>query len=309
VAQLIAVALVVGSANVIFSVANSTLLPAIVPREELARRNSLGAASTGVAQLAGPGLGGVLVDVMGAASCMVIDAVSYLFSAVMLGGLPRPDSQPVRPQSPPFRRELADGFAYIRSEPVLKAGFLLGCAVNPIASAVIALSPLFIVRTLHEASYVLGLVYAAEGAGALVGAALAPRLSDSWGSAKTTLRCALALPLAVLLLPFAFHGAGALLFGLGIFWFALTMTVAAIAIVTHRHRTVPSDKLALMLAITHVFSWGGAPLGALVAGGLATTLGIRAALFAIAAMSVVVPLSVWTSHEIRRRSDLEDDAG
>lgn len=87
VAQLIAVALAVGSASVIFSVANSTLLPAIVPREELTKRNSLGAASTGIAQLAGPGLGGVLVDVMGAASCMVLDAVSYLVSAVMLACL------------------------------------------------------------------------------------------------------------------------------------------------------------------------------------------------------------------------------
>ena len=94
---------------------------------------------------------------------------------------------------------------------------------------------------------------------------------------------------------------------MGIFWFALTMTIAAIAIVTHRHRTVPSDKLALMLAITHVFSLGGAPFGALVAGGLATTLGIRTALFVIAALSLVVPLSIWSSGEIRRRNHLEDD--
>lgn len=308
VAQLITVALIVGSATVIFSVANSTLIPAIVPREELTRRNSLTAASSGLAQLAGPGLGGVLVDVMGAASCMLLDAVSYLFSAVMLGALPRPDSQPAPPEAPRFRRQVAAGFGYIRSQTVLKAAFLLGCSVNVVAAAVIALSPLYIVRTLREPSYVLGLVYAAEGAGALVGAALAPRLSSAWGSAQAMLRCALALPLAVLLLPLASRGAGALLFRLGIFWFALTMTVAAIAIVTYRHRSVPTDKLPLVIAITHVFSWGGAPLGALIAGGLATTVGIRDALFAIAGLSLLVPLSVWTSGETRRRVNLEDDS-
>lgn len=115
------------------------------------------------------------------------------------------------------------------------------------------------------------------------------------------------LPLALAPLPLAFHGADAVLFGVGIFWFALTMTVVAIAIVTHRHRTVPGDMLPRVLAITHVFSWGGAPLGALVAGGLATALGVRMALVGVMAASLAVPASVWASGEMRRRIDLEGE--
>lgn len=307
VAQLIAVGLVVGSASVIFAVANSTMIPAIVPKDELTRRNSLTQASGGVAQLAGPGLGGILVDVMGAASCMVLDAASYLVSAVMLGALPRPDSRVAPPESPGLRTQIADGVAYIASRPVLLASFVLGSCVNGIGAAVIALSPLYIVRTLDEPSFVLGLVYAAEGAGALVGAALAPRLSDAWGSARAVRRCALVLPGALVLLPLAFRGTGAVLFGLGIFGFAASMTVVAIALVTYRHRAVPADMLPRVLAFTHVVSWGGAPVGALVAGGLASAFGVRSALFVVAVLGLSAPLSVWAAGEMRHRINLEDE--
>lgn len=307
VAQLIGVALTVGCASVIFAVANSTMMPAIVAKEELTKRNSLTVASDGIAQLGGPGLGGVLVGVMGAASCMVLDAVSYLVSAVMLGALPRPDSRPAPHAPPSFREQLSDGFAYIGSRPVLRASVVLGTCVNLIGAAVLALAPLYIVRTLHEHAFVLGLVYASEGAGALAGAAFAPRLSGAWGSARVVLRCTLPFPLVLVLLPLAFHGAGVVLFGLGIFGFAATMSVVAIAVVTHRHRTVPAEMLPRVLAITHVASWGGAPFGALLAGALATVFGVRGALFVIAALGVGAPLSACASPELRRRINLEDD--
>ena len=156
VAQLLAVALAVGSASVIFAVANSTLMPAIVPKEELTKRNSLIVASSGIASLSGPGLGGVLVGAMGAASCMVLDAVSYLVSAVMLGTLPRPDSRPAPKAPPSFRTQLSEGFAYIGTRPVLRTALVLVTISNLISAALIALAPLYIVRTLHEHAFVIG---------------------------------------------------------------------------------------------------------------------------------------------------------
>jgi MFS family permease len=307
VAQLIAVALTVGSASVIFAVANATMLPAIVPKEELTRRNSLIVGSSGIAQLAGPGLGGVLVGVMGAASCMVLDAVSYLVSAVMLGVLPRPDSRPASKTPPNFRTHLLDGFAYMRTRSVLRTALWLGTISNLVAAGLIAIAPVFIVRTLREHDFVIGLIYASEGAGGLVGAALASRLTDAWGSARVVLRCALPLPLILLMLPFAFRGVGAILFGLGLFGFAVTLSFLGIALITHRQRTVPADMLPRVLAITQVVSRGGAPLGALVAGGLAAVFGVRTALFVLAALAVGVPFAAWANPEMRRRINLEED--
>jgi predicted MFS family arabinose efflux permease len=309
VAQLITVALVVGSANVIFAVANSTMIPAIVTRDELTKRNSFMFASRGVAQLAGPGLGGVLVDVMGAAACMVLDAASYVVSAVVLWALPRPDPLPrseMRPTEVRFRRQIADGFAFIGRDPVLRACFLLATAANLVGPAILTLTPLYIVRTLHEHAYVLGLVYAGEGAGALVGASLAPRLTEAWGSARVVLRCSLPVPLVLLLLPLAFKGWGAALYGLGIFGFIATLSVVGISVNTNQQRAVPAELLPRVLATTRFVTSGSAPLGALLAGGLATAFGVRVALVVVAAVGLATPLSTWTSRELRRRVNLED---
>jgi MFS family permease len=306
VAQLLAVALVVGSASVIFVVANSTMLPAIVPADELTKRNSVTQAARGIAQLSGPGLGGVLVELIGAASCMVVDAVSYLFSAVVLWTLPRPETEPRNSEPVRFRLELAEGFAFIRSHPIVRANVTLSVCVNLIGAAIIALTPLYVIRTLHEPAYALGLVYASEGAGALLGAALATRLSDAWGSARALLRCSLPVPLVLLLLPLAFSGPGVVLCGLGIFGFTATLTVVVVVIVTYRQRVVPTEMLARVLATTHVLSWGSAPFGALIAGALASAFGVRIALLVVAVAGVGAPVSVWTSDEIRRRRNLED---
>jgi predicted MFS family arabinose efflux permease len=306
VAQLLAVALAVGSASVIFLVASSTMMPAIVPADELTKRNSLTQAARGVAQLSGPGLGGVLVEVIGAASCMVVDAVSYLVSAVFLWTLPRPDMAPRRTEPASFRKELAEGFAYIRAHPVFRATFALSACVNLIGAAILALMPLYVVRTLGAPAYALGLVYASEGAGALVGAALATRLSSTWGSARTLLRCSLPVPFVLLLLPLAFRGAGVVLCGLGIFGFVATLTVAVVVIVTHRQRVVPIEMLPRVLAMTHVVSWGSAPIGALIAGAVASAIGVRAALFGVAVAGLGAPLSVWTSDAVRQSANLED---
>jgi MFS family permease len=306
VAQLIAVALLVGAASVLFDVANSTMLPAIVPREQLTNRNSFMFASRGVAQLAGPGLGGVLVGVMGAAPCLLLDGVSYVVSALMLWRLPGGGwlSSPAADLG--LRRQLFDGFRFVAARPVLRATLVIGVTVNCVGAAVLTLTPLYLVRNLHEHAYVLGLVYAGEGAGALIGSALASRLSAAWGTARAVLRCCALLPLTLLLLPLASHGWGALPFGLGIVAFAGSMTVVGIVIVTDRQRSVPAEMLPRVLAITRFLTSGFAPLGALLAGGLATAFGVRSALVLIAVLGSGIPLSVWTNRELRNRHDLDD---
>jgi hypothetical protein len=109
-----------------------------------------------------------------------------------------------------------------------------------------------------------------------------------------------------LLLPLAFRGAGVVLCGLGIFGFVATLTVAVVVIVTHRQRVVPIEMLPRVLAMTHVVSWGSAPIGALIAGALASAFGVRNALFVVAAVGTGAPLSVWTSDAVRRSANLED---
>ena len=94
-AHLLVVALVVGCASVLFDVANSTFLPSVVPREQLQSRNSLMSGTFAATQLSGPPVGGGAVALVGAAPALLLDAVSYLVSAVLLRRLPEAQAPPV----------------------------------------------------------------------------------------------------------------------------------------------------------------------------------------------------------------------
>jgi hypothetical protein len=308
VTQLAAVAGLVGIADVVFDVGNSTLIPAIVPADELTRRNSLHSASYATTQLAGPGLGGALVQLLGAATCMLADAVSYVVSAVLLYSLPRPRSLATPRAGGGFRREIAEGCGYVARHLVIRPCVMWATAVNFVCGALMALTPLYLVRHLHARPVVVGLVYAAEGAGALLGAAITPRLEHRVGSARAMLLAAAIMPLTVVLMPVAFAGWGIALYAVGNLAFAGAVVIGSILARTHRHQVVPRELLPRVMATVRFISWGAIPLGAFLAGALGSTLGIRDALFVTAGLILLAPTTLWASPEIRGRQSLTDPA-
>lgn len=304
--QLAAVAAVLGVATVIFDVGNSTLIPAIVPADQLTARNSLTSASDAATQLAGPGLGGALVQLVGAASCMLSDAISYLISAALLRSLPRAPSLEASPGRRGLRREIAEGCAYVVRHPVIRPCLLWATAVNFVCGTLLTLTPLYLVRGLHARPVVVGLVYAAEGAGALLGATITPRLERRIGSARTILLAAATMPLTVVLMPAASGGWGIALYALGNFAFAGAVVIGSILARTHRHQAVPRALLPRVMATVRFISWGVVPIGAFVAGALGSGLGLRGALAVSAGLTVLAPAATWTSGELRGRRSLAD---
>jgi hypothetical protein len=308
VVQLAAVGGLIGIATVIFDVGNSTLIPAIVPAEQLTSRNSLNSASHATTQLAGPGLGGSLVQLLGAATCMLTDALSYLVSAVLLYSLPRPPSLERSTAGEGIRSEIAEGFGFVVRHPVIRPCVAWATMVNFVCGALLALTPLYLVRGLHARPALVGLVYAAEGAGALVGASITPRLERRLGSARLLLLAATVMPPAVVLMPAAFPGWGLSLYALGNLAFAGSVVIGSILARTHRHRVVPRELLPRVMATVRFISWGVVPIGAFLAGVAGSTLGVRGALFVTAGVIVLAPATTWTSAQIRHRRNLTDPA-
>lgn len=102
-ADLIVVAFLVGMASNIFNVANQFFLPSIVSKEDLIARNGFMSGSHAVTQPAGPSLGGLLVQFAAAAYAMVMDAFTYLVSAVPLSGIRGVDTSNTRLRKPLVR--------------------------------------------------------------------------------------------------------------------------------------------------------------------------------------------------------------
>lgn len=295
IAQLVAVSLVLGICTVVFDVANATLLPALVSDEQLTARNSLMSASRAVTDLAGPFLGGLLVQLVGSARSLLADATSYLCSAILLATLPRRHPHSRGSVGQTMRGSIATGIRFVFEHPVMRPCVLAATIINFCCGAVLALTPVFLVRTLHCRPAVVGFLVAAEGLGGVVGAALTPRLASRFGSATIVRAAALALPLAIGLMALAFPGLGVLLFGLGNAGVALSAVLISILARTHRHQVTPAELLSRVMATVRFISWGVVPLGALIAGVAASLSGPRMALALIGALALAAPLCTGSS--------------
>ena len=302
-AQLFVVALVVGLAGVVFMVGNSTFLPSIVSKEELARRNSLMASADAATMLGGPALGGVLVQTIGAAMTLIVDSVSYVASAVLLYRLPRPETAQSSSPHGSVWSSVVDGLKYVAGHRVIASCAAMVTAVNFVAGALTPLTPLFLVRTLGSPATVVGAVLATDGIGALLGAAFTPKLADRIGSGRAVLGATVVCALSVVLMPLASPKWGVLLFAVGNTGFALGVAILSVLTRTHRQTVTPRDLLSRVMATVRFFSWGAIPIGAVAAGTVASLAGVRTALWGTCLFAALPALVLWSS-PVRRHRDL-----
>ena len=305
-AQLVVVALVVSLATVVFDVGNSTFLPSIVSKDQLTARNSLTSATYSTIQTAGPALGGLLVQLVGAAASVVFDVVSYLASGALLQGLPRPAYAPKPAKGARMRTLIREGWSFVASHPVIRPCVLDATAMNFVCGGLMALTPIFLIRTLGSTPLAVGLLIAAEGVGSLIGAALTPRIVARVGSARALVLGSTSFAAFALLLPLATGGWGQLVFALGNAGLSAGIVVGSIVTRTHRQTVTPPELLSRVMATVRFVSWGVIPLGALLAGVAANLLGIRAALGLVCLAAAVSPAIILSS-PVRGMRELADN--
>jgi MFS family permease len=304
-AHLVVAALVISLANVVFDVGSATFLPTIVSRDELTARNSLVSATHSTTELGGPSLGGLIVQVLGPVRTLLVDAVSFVVSAVLLRGLPRGSVSSGGPQ-PGMAALIREGWRFVIRHPVMRPCLLGATASNFANGALLALIPVFLVRDLGAAPVLVGLLMAADGCGSLIGATMASRLTVWIGSARSAL---LALSLGgvlALLMPLGTGVPGMVCFAVGATGFGMGVVIFSISARTHRQVASPPDLLSRVIATVRFVSWGAIPFGALLGGLVATAIGTRSALWVACVLTLTAPAFLWFS-SIRRLRDLDDD--
>ncbi|MEO7267864.1 MAG: MFS transporter [Knoellia sp.] len=313
VTQLVVVALVISFADVMFDVANSTFLPQVVPREQLHERNSLMSGTHASTHLGGPSLGGVAISFLGAVPTLLIDAVSYLVSAALLRSLPsRSPAAAASDDRPPMGQMIGEGWHFVTRHPVMAPCMWAATAMNFICGAQVALFALYLVRDLDTPAAFVGFLLAAEGVGALIGAALSPRVVRSLGSARACVVATVASFFGGLLIPVGTGWVAWLCFAMGNLVFAGGIVIFSTATRTYRQQVSPPEMLSRVMATVRFVSWGALPIGGLIAGLVATWVGARWALVAFALVGIVDVAIVLMSRigKLRDLTDLDeaDDA-
>lgn len=305
--QLVVVAFLAGLASNLFDVANSTFLPRVVPKDQLIVRNGLMSGTAATTQLAGPAVGGLLVQTIGAAYSVVVDAITFVVSAVLLWRIPNPGRQePAGPETG-FFRQVGEGLTFVLRHPVIRPAVFAAASVNFASGAIVAATPTFLVRTLHLPPGLVGLVIAADGAGSIAMAAVTARLVRRTGSARALLLSTALVPVLGLLMPLAYGAApvAVAIFVIGLAGSAAGVTVLSVVTRTHRQTVSPPEMLSRVMASVRFISWGAIPVGAFLAGSAAQLWGPRAGLVLACLAFALAPVAVWGSR-IRKLHDLLD---
>ena len=299
--HLMIVALVVSVASVFFDIASQTYLPAIVNEETLLASNSKLQASQSAAEMGGPALGGALVSTIGAPFAVVVDAVSFVISAVCLGRV-RTREDPIIQSSmqPAMFPQIREGLAYTWRHPVLRPLMLTAAGVNMLSAGTETLLVVFLLRTVDITPGLIGVLLASSGLGGVLGASIASKLSDYLGSARTIVVAAIACPLLSLLVPITFGGIGLAFFVAGSVGATAFMVVFSVVARYYRQTETPAGMLGRVTATVRFVSWGVLPFGALAAGALGDLVGLRSALWILSLGLLLTPLPILTSPLSRR---------
>ena len=303
--QLYLVAFLVGVLTVFFDVAYTSYLPALVDREQLVEGNARLEVSRSVAQIAGPGTAGALVQLVGGALAVALDALSYLISAACLWSIRTEEPPPAahRHDSTVWA-DLREGLQTIVGDPVLRAIAACTSTLNLFGYVAQAVFVVYLVRDLGVAPVLTGLVMMALGPGALVGALLAARMAARFGVGPTI--CAgpalSIVPAAMIALAAGPPSVVLPILILALFLQGMLGTIYNVTQVSLRQRLVPDRLQGRMNATMRFVVWGTIPIGALAGGALGEAIGLRPVL-AIGVVGCVLATLAVTLSPVRNVGD------
>jgi MFS family permease len=277
--QLYVVAVAAGVCTVFFDVSYQSYLPALIPAEALVDGNGKLGATRSFAQVAGPGVGGGLVALFGAARAMSADAISYAVSVASLLAITAPEAPPHPDQRQRLRKEIAEGLSFVLRHPILRKVVACTGTANLFGSMATTLEFIFLVRILHVRPAEIGLLIAVAALGGVAGGVLSGPLSRLIGSARIIWFSMLVLSLPQFLVPLAEPGGLVVLFVLGLAGFWLSAVVYNVAQVSYRQAICPPRLLGRMNAAVRWVVWGTVPVGGLLGGAFGTWLGVRPTLW------------------------------
>ena len=300
------VAFLTGVLTVFFFVSYNTLFVALVPRERYLEGNSLLNGSRAFSFVAGPSVGGVLVQVLSAPLTLLADAFSFVGSALCLKAI-----DPEEPAtSEPGPGQLSEGLRYIRRTPILFAKLAATATINFFNFVFFALFVLYATRELGIGAATLGLVLGAGAVGGLIGSVATGRISRRLGVGPAFVLGCILFPAPFLLVPLA-EGPRplvlALVFlmelGTGFGVMVLDITGGAI-----QQALVPDRLRARVSGAYMVVNFGVRPLGSLAGGALGTAIGLRPTLWiaAIGGLAGVLFLFASPLPRLRELPDVAD---
>jgi MFS family permease len=305
--QLVVVAALAGILTTFFDAADNAYLPSVVERDQLVEANGALAASGSAAEFIGFGISGILVQLISGPLTILVDAVTYLVSAVLLIGIRQPEPPPPkRAEREPVLHEIRHGISLVRHDPVLRAFAVASMLLSALWGIFGATFFLFALEDLGLGPALVGLIAGVGGASSFIGAIIANRSVGRWGVGHVAIAAMLLAALGNLLIPLAPAGlpiiALACLVGQQLIADS-AVTVYDITEVSVRQTLVKDRELGRVAASFAVLATAAQLAATIGAGILAEAIGLRATAFLAPLGGLLAAAVLWWS-PVRRLRDL-----
>ena len=294
--------LVAGSTAVLtafFDAADNAYLPTVVERDRLVEANSALAASGSVAEFAGFGLSGILVQVLSGPIAILVNAVTYIVSAVLLMSIRHQEAPPPpAADREPVLDEIRHGLRLVRHDRTLRAFAIAQMLLAAQWGVFGAVFFLFALEDLGLSPAIVGLVAAVGGGSSFIGAVVATRTTQRWGVGPVAIAGALLAALGNLFIPLAPPGLPliALLCLLAQQLIADSAeTVYDVTEVSVRQTFVRDRELGRVASTFRVLAVAAQLVVTIGAGLLAEVIGLRATAFLAPLWGVAAAAVLWWS--------------
>ncbi len=288
----------VGILGVFFDVTAISFLPEIIRRDNLVEGNSRLESSRAASEIAGPGLAGVLIQMLGAPLAIVVDAASFLASALLLGGArQRTAAITTRLERPNVLRDIEAGLRYVLGQPILRANVTYAAILNLSETILEVVYLLALVEVFRLTPSLIGIIYATGNIGFLAGALSIDWIVKTLGLGRTLLNATL---LASISMALVLCATGPLIMVIPVLIVArvLNSFAATIYTITHvsvRQRIAPASIQGRVNASVRFIAGGVVPIGGAIGGLAGTQLGLVPTI-AIATLGTLIGAAwIWLS--------------
>jgi MFS family permease len=308
IALLYIVSFSVGTFTIFDDVSSFAYLPSLVDEDRLVEANSRIATSQASAQVAGPSIAGILIQILTAPITVLVDVVGYAGSAGFLCWIRKKELTPKRTEEKSVIKDIREGLGVVFNNRHLWAIAGSTGTSNFFSSAISALYILFVTKDLKLSPVTVGFVFTVGSVGALVGSLVANRIGKRIGMGQTIVASIYVAGISWIAVYFANASLAVPLLTLAAFLASTGGVIYNVNQVSFRQAIVPLEMQGRLNATMRFLVWGTIPIGALVGGVLGGILGLRssiglAAVGAALAFLWVLLSPVRTIKEIPRRND------
>jgi MFS family permease len=282
--QLFVVAFLTGLGEVFFNTAYSPVFVNLVPREAYIDANSKFSTTRSASFIAGPAVGGLLIEILTAPVAVLVDAISFLASAFLIVRIPMNEHALDVDDSISLWPRSIEGMRFLLRHRFLRSTLACASTVNFFSFVGSALLVLFASRTLGLSAGLIGTAFGIGATGGLIGALVAPRLARRFGMGIIIITGAIVFPAALAipvlatgptLAKMAVLAAAEFVSGVGVMLFDVNLNSLQTSV-------TPDGMRSRVAGAFSTINYGVRPLGAVVGGLLGTAIGLRPTLIVAA---------------------------